>query len=96
MNPTLPTTGPETFLEILEDFLSRQIDWNTLCGMEKKRNHEDLLTTTLYIISPFFLFHIVLRLFFLYYSLNFFYNLLFPFLKHLSLNKFILSYLPLI
>ena len=27
-NATLPTAGPQMFLEILEDFLSRQIDWS--------------------------------------------------------------------
>ena len=33
-DPTVPIAGPETFLEILEDFWCRQIAWSSLCGKE--------------------------------------------------------------
>ena len=29
---TVPRAGPETFWEILEDFLSRHFDWSKMCG----------------------------------------------------------------
>ena len=33
----MPTTSPEILLEILEDFLSRQIGWGSLCGEDNGR-----------------------------------------------------------
>lgn len=41
------TVGPETFLERVEDFLSRQIDWSSLCGEDMSEDSIFLTTTTL-------------------------------------------------
>ena len=67
------TVGPETFLERVEDFLSRQIDWSSLCG-------EDMSEDSIFLLLLLYMYF----LFVLFYSYSFFSNpfkfLLFPFL----------------
>lgn len=53
----MPAAGPETFLEILEDFLSRQIGRSTLCGKDNWSHSKIFFLTTInFVLSLFFLF----------------------------------------
>ena len=52
-NPTLPTTGPQMFLEILEGFLSRKIDWSR--KTEESHGHS-YHYHSIYFSSPLFLY----------------------------------------
>ena len=64
--PTLPTTGPQMFLEILEGFLSRQIDWSR--KPEKSHGHS-YHYHSIYFLSPF----LYCSNNVLYYSFNFYF-----------------------
>ena len=52
-SPYSAHTGPETFLEIPENFLSKQIDWSTLCGAENTGIMRTSLLLPLYIVFSF-------------------------------------------
>ena len=41
----MPTVGPETFLERVEDFVTRQIDWSSLRG-------EDMSEDSIFLTTP--------------------------------------------
>ena len=82
--PTLPKTDPETFLDILEDFLSRQINWSRKSEKLFGHSSDYIPVTFQYICSPlhfppfYFFPHTVLKSFFITPLIFIFYNLLFP------------------
>lgn len=90
--PTAPTSCLETFLEIWEDFLSRQIGWSSLCSEDTDNwGHRKvlfLLPLCLYIYLPFSLYcFLLLSSFFIIHLILIFYFFLLKIL--LFLNKLI-------
>ena len=80
----MPIAGPETFLEILEDFLSRQIGRSTLCGKDNWNHSKIFFLTTINFVLSLFLLFINPQIFICTYF--------FLFLVLLFLNKFISFY----
>ena len=83
----MPKAGPENFLVVSEDFLSRQIGWTSLSGRgHSQLSPEENIFLTISIFLSFFL---LCSIAFLNYSFNFYFLITFSMLLFLN---FIFSY----